>query len=111
MRIAIVAAALSVLAVSSAFADEYVHGYTRSNGTYVQPYYRSSPDSSYNDNYSVSPNVNLYTGVQGTRKPAYNDEPPQRDTFGSAPYGSGPTYPSSSYTSPFGKCTFGAASC
>ena len=25
-------------------ADEYVHGYYRSNGTYVQPYFRSDPD-------------------------------------------------------------------
>jgi len=30
---------------STVYADKYVKGYTKSNGTYVQGYYRSSPDS------------------------------------------------------------------
>lgn len=37
---------------SSADARSYVSGYTRSNGTYVNSYYRSSPNAYKFDNYS-----------------------------------------------------------
>jgi hypothetical protein len=53
-----------------ASAQVYVQGYTRSDGTYVAPHYRSSPDSSTYNNYSSSGNVNPYTGEVGTRNPA-----------------------------------------
>lgn len=43
---------------SSAIADTRVNGYYRSNGTYVQPYYRSDPNGTTNDNYSTRGNVN-----------------------------------------------------
>src|SRR5580700_1098463 len=49
-----------------AFAAQYVHGYTRSNGTYVRPYYRSSPNGTVTDNYSYRGNINPYTGAVGT---------------------------------------------
>ena len=52
----------------SAFADQYVHGYTRSNGTYVQPYYRSSPNNTVRDNFSYKGNVNPYTGAVGRNR-------------------------------------------
>jgi hypothetical protein len=70
------ASALLILVTSSCFADEYVRGYTRKDGTYVNPYTRSSSDSSYNNNYSTSPNVNPYTGQRGTNAPTYNDRTP-----------------------------------
>jgi len=54
------------------FADQYVHGYTRSNGTYVQPYYRSSPDKTVTNNFSYKGNVNPYTGAVGTNR--YNHD-------------------------------------
>ena len=44
-----------VLALSSplpAFADEYVQGYFRKDGTYVQPHVRSSPNANRWDNRS-----------------------------------------------------------
>jgi len=66
---------------ASAFADTYVRGYTKKNGTYVQPHYRSSPDRSYNNNWSVKPNVNPYTGDRGTRSPTYNDQPPTTPNY------------------------------
>jgi len=53
--------------VVSLAADSYVHGYFRSNGTYVQPHYRSAPDGNVWNNYSTYPNVNPYTGEQGTK--------------------------------------------
>lgn len=74
---------------ASAFAQVHVDGYTRRDGTYVAPHYRSSPDSSYNNNWSVSPNTNPYTGQQGTRSPTYNDRPPSNN-YGLG--GSGPNY-------------------
>jgi hypothetical protein len=61
--------AFCVVVVShSTFADQYVHGYTRSNGTYVQPYYRSSPDNTVTNNFSYRGNVNPYTGAVGTNR-------------------------------------------
>ncbi len=43
-------------------ADEYVHGYTRSDGAYVHGFMRSSPDSNPYNNYSFPGNTNPYTG-------------------------------------------------
>jgi hypothetical protein len=76
-------------AVQTASADVYVHGYYRSNGTYVQPHYRSDPDGNFWNNWSTYPNVNPYTGSVGTRhSPSYN-------YGGSGSY----SYPSYSYPS------------
>ncbi len=47
-------------------ADDYVQGYYRQDGTYVQPHYRTSPDSNPFNNYSQEGNVNPYTGQRGT---------------------------------------------
>jgi hypothetical protein len=44
-------------------------GYFKSSGTYVQPYYRSSPNRSVFDNYSTKGNYNPYTGRIGTKSP------------------------------------------
>jgi len=49
----------------SAWADVHVRGYTKKNGTYVAPHYRSSPDSSFNNNWSTKGNTNPYTGKPG----------------------------------------------
>ena len=65
-----------VATVSSAIADSYVSGYTRRDGTYVAPYFRSSPDSGYNNNWSVRPNINPYTGQRGYQSPTWNNQPP-----------------------------------
>jgi hypothetical protein len=71
-----ICAAVMIGFAAPVYAGEYVQGYTRGDGTYVAPSYRSSPDSSYNNNYSVRPNVNPYTGNYGTKAPTYNDRPP-----------------------------------
>lgn len=42
-----------------------VRGYYRSNGTYVNSYYRTSPNSYRYDNYSARGNYNPYTGRRG----------------------------------------------
>jgi len=71
--------------------DVHVNGYYRSDGTYVQPHMRSAPDSSYNDNWSTSPNVNPYTGQQGTRQPRLNDSNPGYGYGQGSDYGLGGT--------------------
>lgn len=50
----------------------FTHGYTRSNGSYVQPHYSTSPNKNRSDNWSTKGNVNPYTGKPGT-KPAYRN--------------------------------------
>lgn len=47
----------------------HVNSYTRSDGTYVQPHYRTSADDSRFNNYSTKGNVNPYTGAPGTKDP------------------------------------------
>ena len=42
-----------------------VNGYTRKDGTYVQPYFRTAPNSTKNDNFSTKGNTNPYTGKPG----------------------------------------------
>lgn len=58
--------AILVSFASIAKADVYVRGYTRSNGTYVAPHYRSNPDGIGSNNWSCCGNVNPYTGEIGT---------------------------------------------
>lgn len=48
-----------------------VSGYTRSNGTHVDSYHRTAPNSTQTDNYGTIGNTNPYTGQQGTHTPAY----------------------------------------
>jgi hypothetical protein len=46
----------------------HVNGYYRKDGTYVQPYVRSSPDGNPYNNYSYPGNTNPYTGKVATGK-------------------------------------------
>ena len=58
---------LSLFFLNIIYADVYVSGYTRSNGTYVSGHYRSSPNHTKSDNFSTYGNVNPYTGKVGTK--------------------------------------------
>ena len=83
--ILVVALLLAVCLTGTAFADVYVRGYTKSNGTYVQPHYRSSPNGTTADNWSTKGNVNPYTGQYGTKSPTYPSAPsynPYPTTYG-----------------------------
>jgi hypothetical protein len=62
-------AVLALIFATATLADTRVKGYYKKNGTYVQPHYRSSPNSTSNDNYSTKGNVNPYTGKEGTKIP------------------------------------------
>lgn len=56
---------------SSSNSSVYVKGYTTNNGTYVAPHYRTTPDNTQMNNWSSKPNVNPYTGQEGTKTPKY----------------------------------------
>lgn len=88
-----------LFAAANSFAQStvYVQGYTKSNGTYVQGHYRTTPNSTTLDNYSTQGNYNPYTGSYGT-KPVQEYRP--SSTYSSS-YTSPSTYSSSStYTTP-----------
>ena len=78
----LLAAAVPVFA-----GDTYVRGYTRKDGTYVQPHFRSAPDGNRFNNWSTQGNVNPYTGKEGTRDPYATN--PSSSTFGGNNWGSG----------------------
>ena len=63
---------LALCFFASAHADEYVNGYYKKDGTYVQGYTRSSPNTTNRDNYSTQGNNNPYTGSSGTKAPDYS---------------------------------------
>ncbi len=60
---------LVVLFSIAVYADTWVNGYMKSNGTYVPGHYRSSSDSTIDNNWSTKGNVNPHTGRIGTRDP------------------------------------------
>lgn len=61
---------VAVLLAGSAFArDVYVQPHVTKNGTYVDGYHRTAPDSSQFNNYSTQGNTNPYTGQAGTVNP------------------------------------------
>lgn len=58
-----------ILAVGSVSAQTYVSGYTKKNGTYVQPHVRSSPNATKTDNYG--PARSSKASGASTYAPAY----------------------------------------
>ncbi len=59
----------SIFIPSSVEAATRVKGYTKSNGTYVAPHYKTPPNKSKFDNFSTKGNINPYTGRKGTVDP------------------------------------------
>ncbi|MDB5975189.1 MAG: hypothetical protein JWR07_1949 [Nevskia sp.] len=76
---------LTALLAVSAFADEYVQGYLRRDGTYVPGYNRTAPDGNPYNNYSTQGNTNPYTGRPGTVNPLHL--PPAATVDSSIPRG------------------------
>lgn len=84
---AILMLALAAAVSAPAVADQYVKGHTRSDGTYVAPHYRSSPNSVQYDNYSTKGNTNPYTGERGSqRDTTYDYKPYNSNRRDSNPY-------------------------
>lgn len=76
MKTILLLALAATLSAAPAIADQYVKGHTRSDGTYVAPYHRSSPNSVQSDNYSTKGNTNPYTGQAGTQRDTTYDYKP-----------------------------------
>jgi hypothetical protein len=70
---------------AAASAGDYVSGYSRSNGTYVAPHYKTSPNSTVQDNYSYKGNTNPYTGSTGSN---YYRSAPSSAYYGGSSAGS-----------------------
>lgn len=75
---------MGILVSTSAFSsDNYHRGYTRKDGTYVEPHYQTAPNQNRYDNYSSQGNTNPYNDKRGydrnefSNPPAYN----QRDRY------------------------------
>jgi hypothetical protein len=64
LRLLALAIALAGITLT-ATATDYVRGYTRRDGTYVSPHYRSSANSTVRDNWSYRGNTNPYSGSTG----------------------------------------------
>lgn len=54
---------------SSGSKSTYVKGYSKKDGTYVQPHYKTKPNTTKLDNYGTKGNTNPYTGKEGTKDP------------------------------------------
>ena len=63
---------LLILFTLLSYADEYVNGYFKKDGSYVEGYFRSSPNSTNRDNYSTQGNINPYSASTGTKAPDYS---------------------------------------
>ena len=81
--------AAMLAATCAAHAQTYVPGYVKRDGTYVQPHYRSAPDTSRMNNYGAQNSIygaNPYTGEKGSQRdelsqqPAYNQPKPWGST-------------------------------
>jgi len=88
MKKVILAFAIVLASSGAAFAQTYVNGYYRNDGTYVAPHYRSSPNNTVLDNYSTKGNVNPFTGQAGTKNPY----PSGNSYLGGSSSGSGGIY-------------------
>jgi hypothetical protein len=61
----LIAIALFAASIIEALAQTHVRGYYRKDGSYVEPHWRSNPNSTTYDNWSTRGNANPYTGEVG----------------------------------------------
>jgi hypothetical protein len=66
-KIGLLLTSFLILINTPAFADVYVHEYTKKDGTHVKAHYRSDPDGNFNNNWSTKGNINPHTGKEGTK--------------------------------------------
>lgn len=85
-RLLLVVTAWAFISAGNALADQWVNGYIRSDGTYVQGHYRSSPNQYKYDNYSAEGNVNPYTGEKGYKPHEFSNPPSYNKSYGGTRY-------------------------
>lgn len=72
MKKLIIVIILTTLVSGTAFAKRTtsrVRGHITKKGTYVQPYYKTTPDKNVYNNWSTQGNMNPYTGKVGQVNP------------------------------------------
>ena len=52
----------------------YQSGYTKDNGTYVAPHYKTKSNNTNLDNFSTEGNYNYYNGTNGTKAQDYSND-------------------------------------
>lgn len=62
--------------MGSRSGEVHVRGYTKKDGTYVAPHYRSAPDGTRNNNWSTKGVINPHTGKEGTKNPEPSNTTP-----------------------------------
>jgi len=62
-------AVLVVFVSLTTFAQKRVRGYTKKDGTVVQPHRRTNPNKTEKDNWDTKGNTNPDTGKKGTKTP------------------------------------------
>lgn len=89
-------------ALSFAQSQVWVNGYTPSNGTYVQGYYRTAPDYTVNNNWTTLGNVNPHNGKAGTlpRSTSYTSTTYTTPTYPTTSYNASTNYTTPTYTTP-----------
>ena len=93
LLVIIVSLAVLLSIAGVAFADTYVNGYYRRDGTYVQPHWRSAPDGNPYNNFSFPGNTNPYTGQVAPGNPdtylqrQYQRQHPDPSSYPWNPYG------------------------
>jgi hypothetical protein len=102
MKKLIFAIAMFIFSFNSfAQTSTYVKGYSRSNGTYVNGYYRTTPDCTKNNNYSTIGNLNPYTGSYGTLPGGDNKSHScSNNIYSTSSYNYTPTYSTPTYYTP-----------
>lgn len=59
---------------SSTPKEHNVSGYTRKDGTYISPHYRTNRDGARNNNWTTQGNTNPYTGKEGVVPRSYYEK-------------------------------------
>ncbi|WP_373511326.1 hypothetical protein [Persicitalea sp.] len=70
----------SLFATPSQPSVRYQQGYSRSDGSYVEPHYKTRSNSTNLDNFSTSGSLNPYTQQSGSRAQDYS---PEASNYGS----------------------------
>lgn len=82
MKRIIATALLSIASLSAVAAGTHqVDGYTRKDGTYVEPHQRTNPDNRRDNNWSSQGNTNPNTGREGSVDPYAPKQPRQRSSY------------------------------
>ncbi|GEM_PF-1388114 len=102
------ALAATMLICAFSAQAEWVSGYVRSSGTYVQPYYRSPANGTPYDNLSYRGYPSQHPGYVSPRSYGYTSYTPGYSTYtySSTPY---PSYSSSPYSYPSSYSIYGSS--